>query len=183
MLLDGYWKRDLIKFRRQLKYRSRRGGSIMCKYAEHRINRCLLFSAAIIRKIVEDETNAEAIMKRDNMPLPLFKILHSTVPLFVYKHVDKEKFFVNSRLILSDYDVEHNESIDISLKEVCNQIVHSYVWSAVRNGKKRNIIYGVMLASDFKKEKCAYLLRIEDWINTLDFVAKNCHIDSKESLL
>lgn len=180
MLLDGYWKRDLIKIKRQLKYRSRRGGSIMCKYAEHRINRCLLFSAAIIRKIIEDEADAETIMKHDNMPLPPFRILHSTVPLTTYKHIDEEKFFVNSRMILSDYDTKNAGQIELPLTQVCNQLIHSYVWGVVHSGNK---VYGVMTASDRFKEKEAYLLKIEDWITALEFVIENCHIYSKESIV
>ena len=183
MLHDGYWKRELIKFKRQLKYWSRRGGYYMYEYSEHRINRCLLYSAAIIRKIVEDEANAQAIMKKNNWQMAPFKILHYTVPIKVYKHTDEDKFFMVSKLILPDYDTKHCESADLPLKEACNQIIHSFVWSPVHSGKKSDIIYGAMFASDREKEKCAYLLKIEDWINTLDFVAQNCHINSKESII
>ena len=183
MILDGYWKRDLIKFRRQLRYWSRRGGYIMHDYSEHRINRAFLFSAAIIRKIVEDEADAQAIMKKDDLPIAPFRILHYAVPMRIYKHVDEEKFFLVSKLILSDYDVEHSETVDMPLKEACNQIIHSYVWSAIHSGKNGDKIYGAMFASDRAKEKCAYLLKIDDWINTLDFVAENCNINSKESIL
>ena len=183
MLLDGYWKRDLIKFRRQLKCWSHRGDCIIHEYAEHQINRGLLFSAAIIRKIIEDEIDAQAILKKDNLPMAPFKILHYTIPMRVYKHTDEEKIFLVSKIVLSDYDVEHSETVDMSLKDACNQIIHSYVWSPVLSGKKNDIIYGVIFASDRAKEKCAYLLKIEDWINTLDFVSENCNINSKESII
>lgn len=180
MILDGYWKRDLIKIKRQLKFWSSRSGYILHEYIEHRINRCLLFSAAIIRKIIEDEADAETIMKHDNMPLPPFRILRSTVPLTAYKHVDEEKFFVNSRLILSDYDTKSAEQIELPLTQVCNQLIHSYVWGVVHSEKR---VYGVMTASDWFKEKEAYLLKIEDWITALEFVIENCNIYSKESIV
>ena len=191
MLLDGYWKRDLIRIKRQLKFWSRRSGYILHEYIEHRINRCLLFSTAIIRKIIEDEKDGENLYKEwldslkeegvDTKPeKPEFLSLQYSVSITKYQHVDEEKIFINSKLILSDYDTEHGEQIELPLSQVCNQLIHSYVWGIVHSGKR---IYGVMTASDKFKEKEVYLLKIEDWITALDFVIENCNIQSKESLI
>ena len=108
-------------------------------------------------------------------PAP-YKILHYIVPVKEYLHTDDSKFFVNSNIILSEYDTKNGKAIDVSLKELCNQFIHSYVWGIVYSNKQ---IYGAIFASDKQKEKSAYLLKIEDWIEAVGFVADNCNIISK----
>lgn len=178
MLQDGYWRKDLYEIKKQLEK--------CCKYkniyltnkdkVEHTINRGLLFSAAIIRKIIDDEKEAEEIEKELKWEPAPYKILHYTVPVKEYYHIDDDKFFVNSSIVLSEYDTKNGKAIDVSLKELCNQFIHSYVWGIVHNNKQ---IYGAIFASDKQKDKSAYLLKIEDWIETVKFVAENCHINSR----
>ncbi len=174
MLLDGYWKRDLIKFMRQLIFWSRRGGSIMQKYAEHRINRYLLFSAAIIRKIVEDEEDAKKIIKKHQMHMPPLLVLKINIPVTRYQHMDEDKFFVNSRVFLDDYDLKNGRADTIPLMQVCNQIIHSYTWAVVHYGKRR--IHGVLVASDREKEKDIILLTVSDWIRSIQKVIEDANI-------
>ena len=181
MLLDGYWKRDLIKIKRQLKFWSRYGGSILKDYAEHKMNSCFLYSAIIIRKIIDDETEAETDDKELNIPPTPYEVLHCSVPVVQYKYIGENPFFAVSSIYLSDYDTKNGLKIELSLKKVCNQFVHSYVWGVVHYGKK-NKLYGAMFASDSEKEKCVYLIKLEDWIKALDFVINNCRIYSKESI-
>ncbi len=182
MLLDGYWKKDLIKFKRQLRFWSRYGGTVLRDYAGHKMNSCFLYSAAIIRKIIEDEDEAERDDKQSEIPPAPYKILHCSVPLIKYKYKVENKLFFVSSINLSDYDTKNGEETKLPLKNVCNQFIHSYVWGVVHFGKK-NKLYGAMFASDSEKEKCAYMIKIEDWIKALDIVINNCHINSKESII
>ncbi len=177
MILDGYWKKELKQIKRSLLFWSNAGKRVLSDYSEHKINRAYLYSAAIIRKISEDEKEAEVELSKTSLPLPALEILKIKVKVFRYKHVDQDKFFVNSRVILSDYDTKNAIEGEISLFEVCNQVIHSYVWGVVYSGKP---IYGVLLASDWKKEKEVLLLPVNEWIKVIDEVVKKATIDLKK---
>lgn len=138
--------------------------------SEHRINRGLLYSAAIIRKIAEDEKEAEHAAENNQMTMPPLPIIKSSIPVKRYRHTDPDKFFVNSRVLLEDYDMQHAEVDQLSLFQICNQIIHSYTWAVVHQGQ---IIHGVLFASDREKEKDVFYLTLEDWINTIQTVIDN----------
>ena len=53
MIFDGYWKQDVRALSREISLW--RKFLFPSKYAEHRLNRAILYSAAILRKIIEDE--------------------------------------------------------------------------------------------------------------------------------
>lgn len=164
MILDGYWKRDLYQISAGLMYWTRMGFSAL---SEHRINRGLLYSAAIIRKIAEDEKEAEHTAENTQMTMPPLPIIKTSVPVKRYRHTDPDKFFVNSRVFLDDYDLKHAETDQLSLFQVCNQIIHSYTWAVVHQGRR---IHGVLFASDREKEKDVFYLALEDWISTIHTV-------------
>lgn len=165
MILDGYWKHDLRRIKSELIFWSKWGFG---DFAEHQISRGLLYSAAIIRKIAEDEKDAERTIKKSQWPMPPLPIIKICVPVKRYRHTDPDKFFVNSKVILRDYDMQHAESNQLYLSQVCNQIIHSYTWAVVHSGKKN--IYGVLVASDQEKEKDIILLSVADWINAIQDV-------------
>lgn len=170
MILDGYWKRDLYQIRAGLVFWARMG---CCALSEHRINRGLLYSAAIIRKIAENEIEAEHTAENNQMTMPPLPIIKSSVPVKRYRHTNPDKFFVNSKVFLDDYDLKHAETDQLSLFQTCNQIIHSYAWAGVHQGRR---IHGVLFASDREKEKDAFYLTLEDWISTIQTVIDNSAI-------
>lgn len=167
MILDGYWKRDLYQIRAGLLFWCKMGFSAL---SEHRINRGMLYSAAIIRKIAEDEKEAEHAAENNQMTMPPLQIIKTSVPVKRYRHTDSDKFFVNSKMFLNDYDMQHAETDQLSLFQICNQIIHSYTWAVVHQGQK---IHGVLFASDREKEKDVFYLTLEDWISTIQTVIDN----------
>lgn len=171
MILDGYWKQDLHQIKSRLVFWCRMG---FADFAEHQINRGMLYSAVIIRKIVEDEKDAEGTVKKHQWPKPALPILKITVPIVRYQHTDKDNFFANSRVFLDDYDMKNGQADDLPLMQICNQIIHSYAWAVVYQGK--NGIYGVLLASDREKETDIILLTVSDWINAIQRVIKEANI-------
>ena len=171
MILDGYWKRDLYQIRTGLIFWSRMGFG---GFAEHQISRGLLYSAAIIRKIVEDEKDAEHASAKTQLPMPPLPIIKSRVPVKRYRHTDPDKFFVNTRVFLDDYNFQNEQSDSMSLTKVCNQIIHSYAWAIVRRGKSH--IHGVLVASDHEKEKNIIMLAISDWIRVIQEVIEKSTI-------
>ena len=165
MILDGYWKHDLRRIKSELIFWSKWGFG---DYAEHQISRGLLYSAAIIRKNAEDEKDAERAIEKVQLPMPPLPIIKICIPVKRYRHIDPDKFFVNTRVLLEDYDLQHAESDQLYLSQVCNQIIHSYTWAVVYSGKR--YIYGVLVASDREKEKDNILLSVADWINAIQDV-------------
>lgn len=180
MILDGCWKKELQHIRRQLSFWTKHRLFLNDRYIEHKVNRAFLFSAAIIRKIIEDEKDAEKTVKKHNQAgdekpwaIPQLPVLKIKVPVRKYKYIAEDKFFVNSKVLISDYDT-NNSSIDhISLEHICNQIIHSYAWQVIYIEKI--IVYGVMMASDRFLEKEAYLITVKEWIKVINTVVnKSC---------
>ncbi len=174
MILDGYWKNELKQIRQSLIFWSKAGRRVLSDYSKHKINRAFLYSAAIIRKISEDEKEAEVDLTNANMVLPALEILKIKVNVTRYNHIDEDKFFANSRVFLEDYNTKDAIDDTISLFTACNQIIHSYVWGVVYSGKK---IYGALLASDREKEKDILLLTVTEWINVIEDVIEKANID------
>jgi len=174
MILDGFWKRDLMHLKQKLIICSMKFLLLPRDYAEHAISQCLLFSAAIIRKITEDEDDAKKTINKHQMQMPPLSVLKITVPVTRYQHTDEDKFFSNSRVFLDDYDLKNGRADTMPLMQICNQIIHSYAWAVVHQGKRG--IYGVLVASDREKEKDIILLTVSDWVNAIQEVIDKANI-------
>lgn len=174
LILDGYWKRELNMIAHRLRIWSRCRYSAMRSYVDHKIDRGFLYSAAIIRKIVEDEKGAENAARKLQVQMPPLPVLKMTVPVKRYQHTDEDKFFANSRVFLDDYDLKHGCADTMPLMQVCNQIIHSYAWAVVHQGKHG--IYGVLVASDLEKKKDIILLSVSDWISAIQEVTEEANI-------
>lgn len=111
MLLDGYWKKDLKSIIRQLKRWSGKLCILSQDFAEHKVNQGLLYSAVIIRKIVEDERDAKACFDEQQTTEQCLKTLFYDVPATKYIHTGDDKFFMNSKVFLDDYNTKSAESI------------------------------------------------------------------------
>lgn len=164
MILDGYWKIELLRNKLSLKIWYKLG-NVFNKLAEHQINKAILYSAVIMRKMFEDEKGAENEIKKTSMSMPPFNILKYKVNVTVYPF-SGDKDFIVERVIPENYDYKKAVTKEIGLNKLCNQIIHSYVWSVVHS---QNKIYGVMFASDKYKTDGAYLLVIEDFIRAIEF--------------
>ncbi|MBQ0014340.1 MAG: hypothetical protein KBS82_03355 [Oscillospiraceae bacterium] len=175
MLLDGYWKKDLKSIIKQLEFWSKRPFLFSQRFAEHQINKGVLCSAVIIRKIIEDEKDVKPFFDECSESEKYLKTLFYDVPVVKYNHVGDGDLFINSKVIIEDYDTKNAEKETVHLSMVCNQLIHSYVWSLIYcyNGKR---IFGFMVASDNLKEKEALFIKIDDWINVIHFVIDNAII-------
>ena len=75
MILDGYWKSELHRYTLQLRF-----WSSLCRwtgsFAEHQVNKYLLYSAAIIRKLIEDEVDAKNEFQNSEYGIPELALLH-----------------------------------------------------------------------------------------------------------
>ena len=199
MIFDGYWRLELAQSRMRLKFYHFISKFIYSEYLHHKVNKEILLSAAAIRKITDDELEFKNsdYYNTPHYPMPYktvrvdeegnpyleeptdvdFKkpldppelaILDSVVTLVKYPFIGDESFILN-KPILEDYDQSRKEIVKIPLREVCNQIIHSYVWGTItRNGKE---VYGILMVSDRKKKEFIYLLELKEWMNVLETCA------------
>ncbi len=175
MLLDGYWKKELNAISKRLNWLSKHPYFFNQSCIEHKINKELIYSTIIMRKIWEDDKIFVERIKKISSKKIDTEILNYQVPIAKYNHIDDEKLFSYGMFLICDYDAKNCEFIHLPLNQVCNQIIHSYVWSIIHNSAKKQI-YGAIFASDNYKETGAYLLKIDDWIETINFVVSKCCI-------
>ena len=165
MVFDGRWKSEL----KQLSYAISiwRKMTVFGGLAEHRLNRAILYSATILRKIIEDEAEAETIAKDAGITLPKQKTVHASLEAIKYPYTGEEGWAIRSKLCASDYG--KGQTVCIKVKDVCNWLLHSYVWGVARNEDRKNYA-GFLVASDFDKEKFVHFIPFEEWCALLRVV-------------
>lgn len=158
MIFDGKWKKELKHLSFEITVFQRL--SILGDFAEHRLNRAVLYSATILRKIAEDENEAEAIAKKMNVHLPKQKTIYAPMKAIRYPYTGQEGWAVRSKLCVSDYG--NGQDVCVKPKDVCNWLLHSYVWGIAHNSNEK-CFAGFLVASDFDKEKFVYFISFEEW--------------------
>ena len=174
MILDGYWKNELIKLIKQLKKWQNRS-RLFHDYSEHQVSKAVLYSAVIIRKIFEDEKGIEKDIKHSQFMMPEFKILKYKLEV-VESPFSGDKDFVIHRIIPENYDSSKAKTQLIALNDICNQIIHCYVWSVYYSSIADDKIRGVIFASDYAKETKSYALSLEEWIKAVEYCIENGNI-------
>ena len=158
MIFDSKWKSELKHLSWEILFWCRL--SILGSFAEHQLNRAVLYSATILRKIIEDETEAEAIVKEVNMPLQKLKTVHYSLEAITYQYTGEEGWTIRSKLCASDYG--KGQDVHVSAKNVCNWLLHSYVWGVAHTSDEKNFA-GFLVALDFDKEKIVHYVSFKEW--------------------
>lgn len=171
MILDGYWKIELLANSLKLKFwsfflRSSEG------FVAHQINKNVLHSAVIARKIYEDDIHYKKEADRYNKQRvedQLSEIHLPEMPLLTYR-IDVTEFpfvgdkdFIIERIIPDNYSTGSNNNY--LAKDICNYVIHAFVWGVARYINSREVVFCV--ASDKNKEEKLILVRISDWIKYL----------------
>lgn len=162
MVFDGHWKWEAQILSWELSIWSK--GLFPSKYAEHRINRAILYSATILRKIIEDEMEANSLFEERGTQLPHPFLLHTTLPAIRFLYTGEEGGTFRSKLCSEDY--RSGLKVALPVKDVCNWLLHSYVWSLGWSSGK-NALNGFFVSSDYDKEKYVHAIQFSDWQNIL----------------
>ena len=168
MIFDGRWKWELKQLSWEIVIW--RGLPILGDLAEHRLNRAILYSAIILRKIIEDEEEAESIAKEGNIPLPEQKTIHTSLKVIKYPYAGEEGWTIRSKFCSSDYG--KGQTVCVKVKDVCNWLLHSYVWAVAHNAKQRTFA-GFLVASDYDKEKFVHYISFDEWKKGINDVIEN----------
>lgn len=168
MIFDGRWKWELKKLSWSISVWRRFPASL--DFAEHQLNRSILYSAIIIRKVIEDETEVEIIAKKNNSPLPKQKTVHTFLSAVKYPYTGEEGWAMRSKICTLDYGA--GQAVSIKAKDVCNWLIHSYVWSLAYHSK-RSGVKGFLVASDFDRERFVHFISFDEWQKLLKLVIEN----------
>lgn len=131
--------------------------TVFDKYAEHQLTRAVLYSAIIIRKAIEDDTEAGKA-GLDN--LPELRLLTETLSAKKFPYVEEKGWAFRGKLGASNYGV--GETVEMTINTVCNQLIHSYVWSLAYKEEGHDCL-GFFVASDKQKEKRVYFVSFSEW--------------------
>ena len=73
----------------------------------------------------------------------------------------------------ADYDSANSTQENIEVRNICNWLIHSYVYDVLYpiDKKYRRMAY-IGVASDRDKDKYVYVISIQDWIEYLSYLAK-----------
>lgn len=149
----------------------------MCKwtgfFAEHQVNKCLLYSAAIIKKLIEDEADAKKEFQNLGYGMLELALLHYELPVMEYPFEGDEDFILHK--VVPDNYKAGSKSITVEAKIICNSIIHSYIWNLAYSDAKRGTI-GFLTASDREKDKKLYYVTIRDWIGYINYCKEKCSV-------
>ena len=172
MIFDGYWILELHRYTFQLRF-----WSSLCKwtvsFAEHQVNKYLLYSAAIIRKLIEDETDAKKEFQNSEHGMPELALLHYDLPATEYPF-DGDVNYVLHKVVTDNYNAR-SQAVTVEAKTICNSIIHSYVWNLAYSEGKRGAA-GFLTASDREKDKKLYFVTISDWIGYINYCKEKCNV-------
>ena len=167
MIFDGYWKKELkyhIKQIRLWQYLSANHS----KYAEHQINKYVLYSAIVIRKMIEEEKDAEKQFKASTLKMPVLYLLNYKVPVLRFKFSGDDSFILHR--IITDYYKDKAVKDTLEPEYVGNNIIHSYIWGlGYSDVKDKRRITHFMVSSDKFKSKYLYSISLNDWIAYVEY--------------
>lgn len=156
MIYESYpWKQDLLRYKRLLqKYNHTELLEKDDDRAYTVIEKSIFYSAFIIRKLIDCKCKVSDAV--DSYSFRIEKI----IPQKPITHLD--------RSIDNDtHDWEHISMVTIAGKEICNWLIHSVVFSLLVMEEN---VESFVVSSDYDRNKALYRIKIDDWIQYMDFV-------------
>ena len=175
MIYESYpWKQDLLRRKRLiLKYNC---ADLLSEDHEDRaytvLEKAIFYSAFIIRKLIDCKTKVSDDV--DAYKLVLTGIRPCKNIDWMHRWPDED-----------NYDWDHVTSYTKSGEEVCNWLIHSYVFFFGFDGSGK--IDSFYVSSDFDRNKLLYRIELKDWISYMEFVgsdyvvALDSHIDNSKN--
>lgn len=139
----------------------------MSEYGKHKLSRAVLYSATILRKAIEDEDDAEHFSKKHDYSFSENKLKNSTIAATKYPYNGEKDCIIKGELCAENYG--KGQVVNPTVKEVCNWLLHSYVWDVVGYSHQKGYA-GFLIVSDYDKEKFLHFVSFDDWQKTLTAV-------------
>lgn len=173
MIYDSYaWKRELrLKKNQLIKHNSKSAFDKNFDLAYHKVESAILYSAFIIRKLIESEklstvADAHSLSAKNYLPI---------------KRIDRLHHWCDEDC----YDWEKSGSQTMTGKNICNQLIHSYVMQLLF--EEDAAVIGFFVSSDYDRNKGLFEVSLEDWIQYMDLiisdsvVAQEMHFDKNKN--
>lgn len=174
MIYESYpWKQDLLRRKRLIQKYNR--ADLLSEDIDDKaytvIEKAVFYSAFIIRKLIDcrvkvsDEVDAYKFILKGLRPKKNIDLMH--------RWPDEKT-----------HDWEHEATYTKSGAEICNWLIHSYIFFFGFN--ERDEIDSFYVSSDYDRNKLLYRIELKDWIAYMEFVgsdyivATDMHIDESK---
>lgn len=164
MISDSYsWKRDLLRRKYLLEKYS--ASALMDEENDNAsmvLEKAVFYSAFIIRKLIDCKTKVS-----DRVDTHPFRVKrYSTMGMNIHM---LRKLNVNS------HDWSSEKSITVNGKDICNWLIHSYVF-AFGCGESRKV-EGFFVSSDYDRNKFLYFVELSDWVKYMNIVSHDSIVE------
>lgn len=154
MIYESYpWKCDLSKRCETLKKYTHKPIKTDDDYTK--VEKAIIYSAFIIRKLIDCHSKTS-----DEVDKYVLNV--ESIP-----SVEKMDI-ANNWIKESTHNWNRATSETISAKNMCNQLIHSFVFSIDEN--EDGTLHGFFVSSDYDRNKKLFSVNISEWINLIDFV-------------
>ena len=128
-------------------------GEWPCESVPYELERSLFYSAAVLRKLIEDRKVTDAFAAK-------------VLDIITYRsNAPKKSSIWRDMPGVVSFDWENPEQVSVGIKELCSQIVHFYAldWSAEDSGA----LTGVIICSYRKQDERGFLIDFNTWSELL----------------
>jgi len=149
------WKRELREKKKEiLRYNTKENFDHHFDSIYFKVERALLYSATIIRILIESQKLSDDI---DQYKINVSK----NEPI---KHIDRLHRWLDE----DEYNWDNTAHEKVYGKNVCNWLIHSYVFRFQFDDN--GVVSGFFVSSDYDRNKALYTISLADWINFVDSV-------------
>ena len=167
MVYESYpWKQDLLRRKRLiLNYNTAEHFAKNEDSTYTVLEKAVFYSAFIIRKLIDcrgklsDDADQYALHIEKFIPLKAVDELH--------RWPEKDT-----------HDWEHPKNLTVNGKDICNWLIHSYMFFFGFN--EAGTVNGFFVTSDYDRNKTLYCISITDWLEYMTFIA-NDYVVAAES--
>jgi hypothetical protein len=148
-----YWKKDILNYSKRLKKRKEQRKWFDESFAN--TEKDIMLSAFMIRKLFDSDKIDKRIENKE-IQVVIFKSNG--------KKINKLKTIFQERY----FELEKPNQSKLKLREICNQIIHSYIFSLITNEEQK--LKSFWVASDYNKFKHLIEISIDNYVNILNLI-------------
>ncbi len=168
MINDGYWRLELFFQRCIISFWCFINRFVFSPHNEHRISRGILYSAVIVRKMIEDDKGIHSTARQYKLSEPELIAMRYRIPVWQLPFIGESEI-IGYRFVASNYDYSNAKNSQYDLNIICNKIIHSSLWAIVYEGKR---VDSIAFSSDKEKTTEAYVVKIKDWLDMLKYISE-----------
>lgn len=159
MIYESFpWKQDLYNWMQDIKEYNTADHFVQDEEVTYTVlEKAIFYTAFITRKLIDCKLKLSSAIDQYQIPLTKYKPL-------------KEINYFNRWPEEKSYDWIHPIKEKVNGKDVCNWLIHSYVFFFGHDDNCGPMI-GFYVSSDFDRNKALYYIDIDDWLQYIAFVA------------